>query len=301
MRIAVLMSTYNGEKYLREQVESILKQKGTFELSLIVRDDGSKDSTCQILDAYASEGKLTWYTGENLRSAHSFLDLIQTNTGYDFYAFADQDDWWEPDKLQKAVDKIKDEEKPALYFSNAELVDESLQSLGQVVYKHMPRTDFCTITCVGGLLGCTMVFNQALAKFIQNKGMPGDVIMHDYYIAVICAAMQGTVVYDPYVSMKYRQHANNVVGMSHGMLQKIKNRFADICRKAKISIAQQAVTVLGFYSEEMPEESRKWLLRVASYRKSIFSRLSLACTRKTKYISYNMGFKLRMTILFGNR
>ena len=71
MRVAVLMSTYNGEKYIREQIDSILEQSGNFDLDLWVRDDGSKDSTQQILQEYAQQRKLHWYTGENLGAAHS--------------------------------------------------------------------------------------------------------------------------------------------------------------------------------------------------------------------------------------
>ena len=103
MRVAVLMSTYNGEKYIREQIDSILEQSGNFDLDLWVRDDGSKDSTQQILQEYAQQRKLHWYTGENLGAAHSFIDLVRKCKGYDYYAFADQDDYWMTNKIQMGV------------------------------------------------------------------------------------------------------------------------------------------------------------------------------------------------------
>lgn len=83
------MSTYNGEKYLSEQIESILRQDCDAEISLIVRDDGSSDKTTEILDEYKEKELLTWFQGENVRPAKSFWQLIKSNPGYDYYAFAD--------------------------------------------------------------------------------------------------------------------------------------------------------------------------------------------------------------------
>ena len=94
MKVAVLMSSYNGEKYIRPQIDSILAQEGNFELSLFVRDDGSTDKTQAILQEYAQKRKLTWYTGNNLGPARSFMDLLKKCKGFNYYAFADQDDYW---------------------------------------------------------------------------------------------------------------------------------------------------------------------------------------------------------------
>ncbi len=93
--IVVLMSTYNGEKYIREQLDSIFNQEG-IDVKVVVRDDGSKDTTHAILDEYKKTHELVWYTGENLKSARSFMDLIYQAPESDYYAFADQDDYWDP-------------------------------------------------------------------------------------------------------------------------------------------------------------------------------------------------------------
>ena len=87
MKIAVLMSTYNGEQYISEQIDSILAQEGDFDLELHVRDDGSKDGTINILSRYEEEGKLRWYNNENLGPAKSFMDLIFSCGEYDCSAF----------------------------------------------------------------------------------------------------------------------------------------------------------------------------------------------------------------------
>ena len=163
MKVAVLMSTYNGEKYLEEQIDSILNQSGEFHVDLWVRDDGSSDSTKDILEQYRNDGKLQWYTGDNLKSAHSFFDLIKKSRGYDYYAFADQDDYWLENKLKAGIIQLESITNAALYCCNAELVNQNLYSLGRTVYRQTPKTDFYTLSCAGGLLGCTMIFNKKLA------------------------------------------------------------------------------------------------------------------------------------------
>lgn len=123
MKAAVLMSTYNGARFIREQLDSILDQTGEFELDLWVRDDGSTDGTKDILNDYESRGLLRWYTGENLGPAQSFLDLVRRTLGYDWYAFADQDDFWMPEKLSWALETLEKidaaRENAVLYFSRS--------------------------------------------------------------------------------------------------------------------------------------------------------------------------------------
>ena len=117
MKLAVLMSTYNGSKYLRQQLESILNQVCDCEIDIWVRDDGSSDDTLKILREYAAFGRLRWYTGENLKPARSFLDLVKHCPGYDYYAFSDQDDVWYPNKLRDGIDRIKNQCGPAMSFA----------------------------------------------------------------------------------------------------------------------------------------------------------------------------------------
>ena len=301
MKAAVLMSSYNGEKYIREQIDSILNQEGSFQLELWVRDDGSTDGTKDILKQYEKEKKLRWYTGDNLKPAYSFLDLICHCPGYDFYAFADQDDDWMPDKLQVGIEKIAELDEPALYCANAELVDDTLQFLGRNVYKQTPKTDIYTLACAGGLLGCTMIFNRKLAELIQNHEQPKQLMMHDFYLALICASVRGVIKYDDSVHMKYRQHEKNVVGVSHGIWGAVKSRWNDITTKPQVGIDRQAAEAVRIYRQDIGRNESDWLIKVSKYRDSFWNRLGLACSLKTIYINRNMSVKLRLSILFGNR
>ena len=100
------MSSYNGEMYLDEQLESIVAQKGVM-TDILVRDDGSSDHTCDILDQWQQKTSLRWYSGENIGPARSFMDLLRQSGDSCYYAFSDQDDYWLSDKLKVAVDKLE--------------------------------------------------------------------------------------------------------------------------------------------------------------------------------------------------
>lgn len=300
MRVAVLMSSCNGEKYIKEQIESILGQTGSFDLDLWVRDDGSSDSTQSILKEYESQGRLRWYTGENLRAPHSFMDLVLKCKDYDYYAFADQDDYWMPNKLQVGIRTLShaDNTKPALYFANAELVDSKLDSLGRNVYMSTPRTDFQTLCCAGGYLGCTIVYNNTLAKVLQSKPMPGEIVMHDFHVALVCSVLGGSIFFDPNPYMKYRQHGNNVIGVAKGT---IVGRLKEINRRHPVGIAEQVSTVLKLYESEIEPSKAKWMKKVGNYKKNVLTRISLAISKKTKYMNKNTGLRIRLSILLGNR
>ena len=118
------MSTYNGEKYIDEQIDSVLAQKNV-RVDLLIRDDGSKDETVRIIKRYCEKfDNIKFYEGPNLKPARSFLNLIETaELNYDYYAFCDQDDVWHEDKLYQAIEKIgkkKDSQKPILYYCGVE-------------------------------------------------------------------------------------------------------------------------------------------------------------------------------------
>ena len=160
-KVQVLLSTYNGEKYIKEQIESILNQKEV-EIALLIRDDGSTDKTIQILEELAMNNEnITVYKDENLGPARSFMDLIEKSDEYDYYAFSDQDDVWKPKKLISAINKLKEyNNTPALYMSALEIVDTNLKYIetkkveGNFTLEGEIIKNFAT--------GCTQVFNKNL-------------------------------------------------------------------------------------------------------------------------------------------
>lgn len=301
MKLAVLLSSYNGEKFIKEQIDSILAQQGDFELDLWVRDDGSSDSTPQILEEYAQSGKLRWYTGDNLKPAKSFMDLLLHCPGYDYYAFADQDDYWHPEKLQISLNLLKDCTCPAISFANARLVDGQLQSLGRNVYKKPPRRDFYSLVCGSNIIGCTMTFNSQLARLVQEKPMPDELFMHDYYLLNLCTLYDGVVVYDETPHMDYRQHGGNVIGAKWTKTDAIRDRIRRITKPAKVSIAVQSKSLADLYPEAPNKDKFRFLQKVAGYRRNFFTALSMACSLKPHFNGKNMAVTIRLAFLLRNR
>ncbi len=301
MRIAVLMSSYNGERYIAQQIESVLAQEVDGQIDLWVRDDGSTDGTRQILEQYAGAGKLRWYTGKNLKPAKSFLDLAKCCVGYDFYAFCDQDDRWDPDKLRCAISLIAQDKAPAMSFANARLVDAQLGSLERNVYNRIPQTDFYSVTCGGGILGCTVVFNRALAELLQTYGDPEKLIMHDSYAAILCTLFDGRIVFDPNPHMDYRQHGNNAVGTNWTKWDALKDRIYRITKGDDITISHMAQSILAQDPQVPNKEKLAFLQKVAKYPDSFKNAVSLACSAKPRYNGLSMQVTMRLAILFRNR
>jgi len=138
----VLLSTYNGEKFLSVQLESLLAQQD-IDLTIFIRDDGSSDTTPTLLAKFAAQNKNIHLRLEKNRGViASFFDLITTvEYGFDYYALADQDDYWLPEKLISAVNKLEQQSKgqPLLYCSALEYVDQNLEHLGISNVNFQPR------------------------------------------------------------------------------------------------------------------------------------------------------------------
>lgn len=305
MKIAILLSAYNGVEYIESQLESLLNQKNTFDIDIIVRDDGSNDGTQDILDKFQSEGKLRWYQGQNQKSARSFISLIRENRGYDFYFFSDQDDIWDSDKVEIGISKIADIDKPAICCGNARLVDRELKPINRNVFRKKPHYSFYSILCRPEIQGCTAVFNNRMAELIQNVEMPSIITMHDSYLGRVCLAVDGLIIYDEVPHMSYRIHEKNVVGLQtsnkSGKKSIIKSRINEIKRKEPISISDQAKEIMRLYGDRISDKNKKILNRVINYKKNIFSRLALACSIKTKYTTKNVGLTNRLKIFLGNK
>lgn len=292
------MSTYNGEKYLSEQIDSLLKQEGV-ELQILVRDDGSNDKTHEMLDKYQDEGILKWYTGANLRSAKSFMDLIMNAPDSDYYAFCDQDDVWKEDKLKRAVEKLEEmvieKDIPLLYCSDYQLVDEKLKNLPD--NGHHSTDTFPAALVSSCCTGCTVVFNKKLRDFLVKK-LPEHLVMHDDWVHKVCLALNGKVYYDEYKGLFYRQHGNNVDGGVHGFRSKV-GKILERIKSGDNIRSEQLKDLLSIYKEEMDEENNNLLTRVAYYKdKSIIYRIKLAFSKTitTPFERLNKGF--RMAIVF---
>lgn len=273
--ITVLLSSYNGEKYIKEQIDSILDQdiKEFAELKILVRDDGSKDNTHEILNEYQQKGLLTWYTGQNLRPAKSFWHLLSNCEDSDYYAFCDQDDFWKKDKLSRAVKLLQEkssDNKPLLYCSAVTVVDAVLNPTGTLGRSHVTSDEFACSLMYSIAPGCTFVFNHSAKLEMKKYDIDNNyVLIHDW-LAHKIIAMKGEIIFDEYESMLYRQHGNNEIGSEKKgiktLLKKINRFLFGESKRVRSSVSK---SLLDVYGEELDKESKeyRYLNLVANYAK----------------------------------
>lgn len=302
--IAVLMSTYNGEKYLREQLDSVLSQTGV-QITVVVRDDGSNDETLDILHQYASIHKnIIILQGANCGAELSFHNLClyaKDNIEADYYAFCDQDDVWQPEKLKIAFDYLKSCEysKPNLYFSNLRMVDENLNPLrdlfaeGEVVIsKQMALLQIFTY-------GCTCVFNRTALDYYCKPTLTKD-IQHDNWIYVLSMFL-GNVYYDINSYILYRQHGSNLSGEK---VTGVKLAFRRVRRAIKGKWGHDfelySTTLLNTFSKQLSSEDLIYIKRIANYRRSILNKLQLLFSKDYRTGHRSKDFLIKLRILLNH-
>jgi glycosyltransferase involved in cell wall biosynthesis len=214
MKVVVLMSTWQGERFVEEQLRSILAQlppKG----QVIVRDDGSTDAGVARIESLG-DSRVTMLRGENLGFAQSFLTLLDAAPeDADIVMFSDQDDVWLPGKIARAVERLAPfRDQPALYCSRLRLVDEDLAPLG--LSPAWPRPPSFPNALVENIaIGCTSAINGAGLLLAREKGDAGGIHFHDWWLYLVISAF-GVVISDPEPTILYRQHGANAVGISSG-------------------------------------------------------------------------------------
>ena len=296
-KVIVLLSTYNGEKYIEEQIKSILMQKGV-QVEIVVRDDGSTDKTIEILEFYKEKGLINWYAGENLKPANSFMDLIYTAPVGDYYAFCDQDDFWLEDKLEIAVRylEMSTEKKPALYYGRARLVDKDLNLLKEGRTSSDVMLDLKSAIINSNAIGCTMVFNKSLFDIVKES-QPSYISMHDAWVHKTCIIFHGNIFFDDDVHVLYRQHGNNVIGSTNSVWKKIVSHYKSFLKKECIR-SRTICSLIECYGEKMQVEDYEMCKLVADYKHSFKNRLKIVFQDKikTNYLRRNTLFKIAILL-----
>lgn len=211
--VAVLLSFYNGFKFIDEQVDSILNQHSdNFKIDIYIRDDGSKclKSVTKLNELKAKHPKIYIIDGDNIGVVNSFLYLLNVVDGYDFYAFCDQDDYWLPNKINNAVNTINNN-NPQLYCGNYTLVDAQLHPLKSNYGKDSVVPSFHNALFKNFCTGCTCLINSKLRDEVLKLEMPSLIPMHDWFLLLVAYCV-GEVIYDHDSNILYRQHGFNVVG-----------------------------------------------------------------------------------------
>jgi glycosyltransferase involved in cell wall biosynthesis len=217
-RVAILLCTRDGAPFLGEQLRSYSDQlhENWF---LVVSDDGSRDATREMIERFAAEHpqRVAVREGPQQGVTTNFLSLaIDPTIEADHFAFSDQDDVWHANKLRRALARLAavPGDTPALYCGRTELMAEDGHTYGlSALFRRAPSFRNALVQSLGG--GNTMVFNRAAKKLIEAAGAQ-RVVLHDWWLYQLVSAAGGAVFYDPQPMLKYRQHADNLIGSNQG-------------------------------------------------------------------------------------
>ena len=224
IRVSVLLSSYNGEKYIAQQIKSIIEQKGFFDLKIIIRDDGSKDNTRNIIKKLQIlyPQKIDLICAENVGCNAAFFELLRIAPESDYYSFSDQDDFWLEDKIQSAINMLEQEDAtiPLLYASTSYLTYDDFVPFGVTRGKQREISFYNSIVqsiCPGH----TQVMNKELVTLLTKKFDYNRMYVYDSWISNV-ANLFGKIIYDNNPHTYYRQHQTQQMGYGKGVIGRLK-------------------------------------------------------------------------------
>lgn len=288
--VSIVMATYNGEKYLEEQINSILSSTyQDFEIHIF--DDGSKDSTMDILNNYKKQypDKIKVIQNEtNLGVTLNFLNAINRITS-DYVMMCDQDDVWKKDKIARTLKRIRqmevqfEKELPIAVFTDAHVVDSNLNMLHESFFRSgrlNPRlTDLSHLLMENKLIGCTVMINAALRKVLQSSPLPKKARLHDGWLGLIASSL-GKVGFIKEPTLYYRQHEANLVG-NRNFISYILNRISNIGKqkKALLELQTQAGEFADLYQDLIEENKLELILTFSKLNQEGFLRRRILIIR----------------------
>lgn len=294
-QIDILMATYNGEKYLKEQIDSILAQTYS-NFRLIISDDCSKDSTREILKEYEKKDNriIVFYQEKNLGYVKNF-EFLLSKVENEIYALSDQDDIWKNDKIEKTYKKLE-ETNADLVFTDLQVVDEKLNTiyksfndfmlLSRKIKKY--KSSYLMQYLYNCISGCTLMSKKSFIKDIVPIPTDSKYVIHDSWIGIV-VSLKGKIEYLDEATILYRQHTNNQVGtdkISHkfSKLEDVRNLFIDV----KTQLFTVYVNNERYFSEKLRKQNKKAL----KYYESL---------KNTKYLNFKgwiLFYKLYKTEKF---
>ncbi|MEA1031771.1 glycosyltransferase family 2 protein [Pseudomonas sp. N-137] len=269
--VAILLCTYNGEKYLSEQLDSIANQ--TYKnWTIYVSDDGSNDNTLQILERYRAEiGKhrLHIFEGPKEGFAKNFLSLIKRKEiEAAYFAFSDQDDIWLKDKLERSVVQIKifPSNTPILYCSRTLIFSDSRKiSTKSPLFKFPPSFENSLVQSLAG--GNTMMINNRSRELLKKIDDKHKIISHDWIAYLIVSGCGGTVIYDPEPTLLYRQHEANLIGGNMGFGDRL-TRLQNALKGSFIEWNDYNLLIINSLKNQLTEKNRLTLKQFEEARHS---------------------------------
>jgi len=303
-KLCVLLSTYNGERFLREQLDSIAAQTLVPHM-LMIRDDGSSDRTFDIIEEFRSRSQIdiVLFRGENVGPQISFRILMNyaADTDADVFFLCDQDDIWEANKVELFCHEFSQLDSPELVFSRQLLVNENNVPIG--LSSPVRRVGFGNALIENVVTGCSAAFNRACLEVaredIESVSKRTIVSMHDWWLYIVASAF-GKVIYIDLPLTRYRQHDGNVVGKSSSVYSRFFKRIRRFLKGGKHKISYNSSVVLDVFGQDLNKANLIVASLVASSRSDVTSRLRLTCSIKCWRQSYADQFLWRFLCLIGH-
>lgn len=289
--VAILLTTYNGASFLKQQLDSIVGQShGNW--TLYISDDGSSDETLEIIEAYRvslGDERVRLFHGPRRGFAQNFLSLIRNPSVHgDFFAFSDQDDIWFADKLERSLKRIpQNEDEPALYCSRTRLVDERGSFIGySPLFRKAPSFKNALVQSIAG--ANTMLLNGAARALLAQVPEQAQVVSHDWLCYLLVSGCDGHVHYDPEPTLDYRQHGGNLIGSNSGFydrLVRIRKMFAGTFREWN----RQNLLALDYCGEQLEKHNRSVLSLFETARTASLPRRLYLLKRAGVYRQTSLG------------
>ncbi|PTU04297.1 glycosyl transferase family 2 [Pseudomonas sp. HMWF031] len=225
LEVAILLCTYNGHAFLKEQIDSFIAQTHQ-KWTLYISDDGSTDGTLALLENYQDlidTKRIQVFTGPRAGFAENFMSLVRNQSiKADFFAFSDQDDIWFNNKLERSIRQLESlpAQRPALYCSRTRLIDENRKIIGfSPEFKRAPTFQNALIQSLAG--ANTMLLNGAARDLLNKIPQSMTIVAHDWFTYLLTTACGGTVIYDCEPTLDYRQHGGNVIGANSSLKERV--------------------------------------------------------------------------------
>ncbi|MDR0821617.1 MAG: glycosyltransferase [Oscillospiraceae bacterium] len=278
MLVQIFLSTYNGEKYLREQLDSFVKQTIFGDVGVLIRDDGSKDGTVAILREYEEKYGFEVIAGENLGAIKSYFALFdKRDKEAKYFAFSDQDDCWLPDKLEQAASALEEyADVPAALGACSAITDENLNKIG--MFEPVTKgIGFYNAVLQNIIPGHSQVVNVKLMDILAESFSP-DIAFLDWWVYLIASAV-GKVVYKSEPNVLHRQHGDNQWGYKPKKFQRLVGRVRKFL-KMNINSTTKQLAAFEQLNLKLPNDYKAEMQRFLLSQKTFFKRLKYALTSK---------------------
>jgi glycosyltransferase involved in cell wall biosynthesis len=298
-KVLVLMATYNGERYLEQQLDSIFAQNNV-EVFVAVSDDGSTDNTINILSKYAKKnGHLSFSKNQkNKGFTYNFIDSIfdHKTDNFDYFACSDQDDYWLPEKLSRAISFLNNG-VAKLYCSQVTPVDKNLEPMLSAKPQPInvgPGDKYVNAVASYGV-GHTEVWNRAFMEVLTSV-YPNGIHAHDVWLYLV-GAYVCSFYFDPDSFSYYRQHENNAIASAGKKKVSFIKSKLDSLNDSKNYRSNNVAEFLRCFGDKIQPEDRKILEPVAYYRSSIRYKFKLLFSKRYKLLNHKRSY-LKVRIFF---